>query len=83
MDVLLLIGILFLMCMMFVGGFGWGAWYERRKMEPIKETEEETPYKKVRRYVPKFNFGDQLDPIVPENTKRPGYVEKEVEYVRE
>lgn len=83
MDVLLLIGILFLMCMMFAGGFGWGAWYERRKMEPTKETEVETPYKRVKRYAPKFNFSDQLDPIVPENTKRPGYVEKEVEYVRE
>ena len=60
----------------FANGLAWGILFEK-KQSKICSKDEEIPYKKVKRVVPKFNFGDQLDPIVPENTKRPAFAVKE------
>lgn len=45
-----------------------------------KEVEEpQTPYQKVKIVKPKLNFLDQLDPVMPEGTRRGPIKEKEVD----
>ena len=81
MVIALYILVFILIILSFSTGFLLGKVIEARKVVPDSEKPENTPYKKVRSRIPRVNFGDQLDPIVPEATKRLDIeVKEEVDY---
>jgi hypothetical protein len=66
----------------FMLGYTKGRLYEIERNKPQEETE--TPWKRHKIKIPKVNFADQLDPIVPEGTKRsPINNPREVNYDRD
>lgn len=81
MVIALYILVFILIILSFSTGYLLGSMIEARKAVPEIEKPENTPYKKVRSRIPRVNFGDQLDPIVPEATKRLDIeVKEEVDY---
>ena len=81
MVIALYILVCFIIILSFATGYLLGRMIESRKVVPDSEKPENTPYKKVRNRIPRVNFGDQLDPIVPEATKRLDVeVKEEVDY---
>jgi uncharacterized protein YneF (UPF0154 family) len=58
-------------------GFACGMLFQMTRVRPITD-EPSIPYKRVRVTMPRMNFGDQLDPVLPEGTKRKLFKGQEV-----
>jgi hypothetical protein len=67
------------MCILWISmslvlGFIVGRQYEldkARKSDKDEQVAPPTPYKRTRPTVPRYNFGNPMDPIIPEPTLRP------------